>query len=119
MHRMFTSFPAGRAGAALLLARLSLCASILFDSWNRSVGADLCFWNSAVTAISLCLGAGFLTSLAAIASACAELVVFSNHVNPVTAALAAQCVAMSLLGPGAYSVDNCFYGRKVLVWPRR
>jgi hypothetical protein len=119
MQRMFTSFPAGRAGAALLLARLSLCASVVFDSWNRSVGADLCFWNSALTAIALCFGAGFLTSLAAIASACAELVVFSNHVNPMTAALAAHCVAMSLLGPGAYSVDSCFYGRKVLVWPRR
>jgi fluoride ion exporter CrcB/FEX len=119
MHRMFTSFPAGRAGAALVLARLSLGASVVFDSWNRSVGADACLWNSAVTAMALCIGAGFLTPFAAIASASAELIVLSNHGNPMTAALAAHCVAMSLLGPGAYSVDSCIYGKKVLVWPRR
>ena len=118
MLRSLSRYPDGAAGIALVLLRLA-CAWIAFLVIARlpflqfSPNASIVV--SAVFALALALGFGtqivaFVPAAAAIASA-----FMTGSDSALTMiARACGCVALGLLGPGAYSIDANVFGRRII-----
>ena len=117
MQRLFSIFPSGAAGFALLLVRVgiaALLAGLVFIG-----GLDDAIWLrvvASITAISLCCGA--LTPLSCCVAVTIELRLFAGL--PMMAAmhqsfLVLMTIALGILGPGAFSLDARLFGRRVLV----
>jgi hypothetical protein len=113
MKHILFAYPSGAAGCALVLFRLS--AAILI------AGASVAAFDGDVarTALayltSLGLVTGFPTRI--IAAACAVAGVYvatTTQVYPVAclAAFILSMLALTLIGPGAYSVDAILFGRR-------
>jgi putative oxidoreductase len=115
MKRLFSVFPSGAAGAALLLLRLS-AASLM---------AAMIYLNPPPLWLSACAGLiavalliGLFTQFAA--ALCAVFVTlfflkYNDSPNDVVIVLhAADALALALLGPGAYSIDAYLFGRRVI-----
>lgn len=107
MQRLFVMFPDRAPGVGLLWLRLCLATALCWP-WPH---APIEQWFLAV--LSLLLGSGWLTPLAVSASI---VWLFFDGAPP---ALVALPVCLLLLGPGAYSLDACLFGRRVLVGRRR
>ena len=109
-------FPSGAPGAALLLLRLSVAASLLLDVAGHP--PTLVFWGALLLVFLLC--AGLATPVAAVLACLFEILLFaagpSNFPLLVSALVA---IALALLGPGAWSVDARMFGRRVIVLPSR
>lgn len=115
MQRLFSGFPDGLRGAALLLLR---CASALillrnaFTEWESGGGTLLCV---ALALEAGCLCAGFMTPAMGLIAAILKLAVaISPGLDSWPFSLLAVCVLLviSALGPGAYSVDARVFGRR-------
>src|SRR5262245_51357254 len=113
MQRLFSMFPQGGPGVALLLLRISVVAFliILVLSYNCS------YHRLVVGIVGLISGSlliGLLTPffcVCAIALGVLHLL-FYSHTNIVICVIAiANAIALALLGPGAYSVDSKLFGR--------
>lgn len=114
MQPLFSMFPAGRAGAGLVLLRaacaLQLGFAVLSDaspSWLTIAGA--------IAAAALILG--LLTQ--GVAIACVVVLAFEvlccDRIFSVAATLQGiDLLALSLLGAGAYSIDARLFGRRVI-----
>jgi hypothetical protein len=112
-------FPRGAPGFALLLLRASVTASILLHTGSEPHRGA---WMLALTlALSTALCAGFLTPIAALLAMPAYLIETANlRVAPADVVAAVlQALALSLLGPGACSIDARLYGRRVVVLPQK
>jgi hypothetical protein len=115
VQRIFSSFPTGRVGAALLLLRLAASVFLVMHSRSSFEG----IWTSisigfvAVTSAVL-LAAGFLTPIAGVLGAAVALL----GVGPMCSEVAIAA-ALVLLGPGAYSVDARLFGRREIVIARQ
>lgn len=111
MQKLFTTFPAGAPGVALLLLRCALAAALIL----------LAEAPPAIRLIaSILIGLGLLTPLIApIATLLTLLCVWlDGNADPALCALlAVHACALSMLGPGAYSVDSRLFGRRLVVWP--
>jgi len=125
VQRLFSMFPQGGPGLALLLLRISV-AAIFVSNAAIHVGARSIVLPGAVESLSfliaVCLILGFLTPiLATIACAAAALSsLFGPHSHALIAsAMALDAAALALLGPGAYSLDARLYGRRATVVPPR
>lgn len=122
MQRLFSMFPAGVAGFALLLLRCLVIATFLVDGtagWT-SVGSPWVFMALLAVAVSLALG--FLTPSCAVLCCLAEVAALAvssggNQFHLLTAILTS--VVLGLLGPGAYSLDARLFGRRLLNLPTR
>ena len=111
-------FPAGLPGFALLLLRLSVAISgfatgsgaALPDSWWLYAGLGF-------TGLALCIGV-FTPIFAALALGIqvGELVLFGNELGQRAVSVLAA-TALSLLGPGAFSVDSYRFGRRRVRFP--
>jgi uncharacterized membrane protein YphA (DoxX/SURF4 family) len=111
VQKLFTTFPTGVPGGALLLLRGALAAAlILFVEGPLAIRLIL--------GTLLCLG--LLTPLVAPVAAIVTLVCVwldrSSHPE-FCALLAVHACALSMLGPGAFSLDSRIFGRRVVVWP--
>ena len=116
-------FPTGTAGAALLVLRISVAATlVVYGVGNRAQVTF--FWIAlaiAVSAISLC--AGFLTPYCSALCCLIELDFLlaagaGNEFHLIIAIVNSGVLAV--LGPGAYSLDARIFGRRLLaVSPRR
>ena len=116
MQRLFSMFPRGAPGIALLVLRVAVAAAL----WpvgppasSSPVGMTLAF---ILVGLPLCLG---LVTPAA-AAVCAALHVFTLACGDVGQARSAiiaiaNASALALLGPGAYSIDCRLFGRRVFV----
>lgn len=114
-RRLFSAFPAGLAGAGLLLLRTMVGLALVL----RPPHADV-----AVASGGLLLAVGLLTPVAGLGVACLLLVAHCltaprGAPDLSTVLLAGGCVALTLLGPGAWSLDAWLFGRREIVVPRR
>ena len=107
MQRLFVMFPDRAPGIGLLWIRLCLGAALCWP-WPAAAWTQ---WMVASAALLLVLGG--LTPLAVLLAMLALLASASN------VALGLLPACLLLLGPGAYSLDACLFGRRVLVAARR
>ena len=115
-------FPGGIAGAALCAMRCSVAAMFLIDGAGRLANVTF-FWASLlflVPAVMLCLG--FLTPYCSLACGVMELSTLlfgmaNDHLH--LAISIVDAMVLTVLGPGAYSVDSLIFGRRLLVLPPR
>lgn len=106
MQRLFVMFPDRAPGIGLLWIRLCLAAAMC---WPWPVAA----WQQWVAAsAALLLALGGLTPLAVLL---ATLVLWRGG-GSMPLVLLPGCLL--LVGPGAYSLDACLFGRRVLVAAR-
>jgi hypothetical protein len=117
MQRLFTTFPTGWPGAALLLLRIVCALPIILDALLIvSDGADLAqSWlrlGLLIPAVLLFLG--LYTPVAASLQVLLELLltIAVPAIAPLHLTRAAIGIALMGLGPGAWSLDSRMYGRK-------
>ena len=121
MQRLYSMFPAGTAGMALLIMRLASCATLLEFLWKHSLASSL------VTSLVFVLPAvalfvGFLTPYASAAGCLLELASMFQPGTPLEFLIVisiANTVALGILGPGAYSFDSRIFGRRVISFSAR
>ena len=122
MQRLFSIFPTGMAGAALVVLRSVVAITVIADTSTsrRSFLSSEPVFDVFVGLISLCLFLGFLTPYCAALSGLLEFgllmtTVTSNHLQLGMSALTAS--AGMALGPGAYSLDARLFGRQLIKIP--
>jgi hypothetical protein len=125
VQRLFSMFPQGGPGVALLLLRISVAAIFMVNLTHcfRVSSTPLlsaCFLLT--SAITISLSIGFLTPFLAViacASALADLLVAPNLGSVLYVIALFDSAALALLGPGAYSLDARLFGLRVTVVPPR
>ena len=118
MQRLFSMFPLGRPGIALLLMRVAL-AVMLVDSVARPLIHRDSPWFSlapVVVAIALCIG--FVTPVFAALSVLLEVTIWATSrgaIEAVHVCAVMVAVALAMLGPGGYSLDARLFGRRQVI----
>ena len=115
-------FPAGSAGVGLVVLRLVVATSVLLDVYSDGNSGSTLLIEGFVVCVALCLVLGFLTPYCAAVACLVELIVLVDMTPPgafhlLSSSLTAASV--SVLGPGAYSMDSRIFGRKAITIPRR
>ncbi|MBB5060898.1 putative membrane protein YphA (DoxX/SURF4 family) [Granulicella aggregans] len=117
MQRLFSIFPSGTAGTALLLLRVLVAILVLVDG-SAHWALITSFWIGAVFVLpAALLCAGLLTPYVASLGLLilAGVLVLSPNSDAFHLSCAIlTCVVLALLGPGAYSFDARLFGRRVL-----
>ena len=122
MQRLFSMFPGGTTGAALLLLRVTVAATLVVDgATNWSSVTSL--WIVLVFLLpTFSLVAGLFTPYGAIVCGLVKLAVPVGNGGDSgfhIAMFVLTCVTVAMLGPGAYSIDARMFGRQLLVVPPR
>ena len=119
MQRLFSMFPPGSPGLALLLLRASVTIALFLDihaHYQRLSGWML----GAAIILSVALCAGYLTPIAAVLAFLFQ-VLLGTSAGVASAGpgvlFCLDALALALIGPGAYSVDAYRFGRRVVVLP--
>ena len=118
MQRLFSMFPQGAPGFALLLLRISVAMIFLTSIADQSLVSSVPLVCAGVLLISGSLSIGFLTpylSVVSFVSGVAILLLNPHSYSVVQVALLFNAGALALLGPGAYSVDARLFGLRVTV----
>ena len=118
MQRLFSIFPRGGPGVAILLLRIALAAALfhgalmrpdyLMPSWVLPVCVTI--------GIFVCLG--LMTPLAAAASLALGLAswfVTGERIEVLHLCAILDAIVLCLLGPGGYSLDARLFGRQQVV----
>jgi len=129
---LFSSFPRGWPGLGMLLLRAAVGVSLVVHGGACLAGADHGRWAWTVGLLAMATGAalliGFPTPLAALL---AELISIGIALSwlppsvpdvfggaPATIFMIVMAAAVFFLGPGAYSLDARWFGRREIVIPQ-
>ena len=120
MQRLFSMFPIGSPGVALLLLRIALSVLLLdgvLPVLSR-LGPPWLLLAPWAIAIGLCLGLAtpFLV-VAAIVIEAGTWWASGASLGAVHACAILDATALGLLGPGGYSLDGRLFGRRRIVFP--
>jgi hypothetical protein len=116
MQRLFSMFPSGSPGIALILLRMSVAATISLLAFSRREElAAAVLLGLFLSAIALIVG--FLTPIFALAAMPIQLI-GPGSAGTISAAFSILAITnalmLALLGPGAYSLDAIRFGRRVV-----
>lgn len=120
VQKLFSMFPAGAPGIALLLLRVAVAAMLFIDPIGRvSWPASTC-----IAVVSLLVAAavvaGFLTPILALICGALKVYALIGTVYgsaPLIVLTLLVAFAVAMLGPGAYSLDARMFGRRVVLLP--
>ena len=121
VQRLFSMFPAGWPGVALLLLRASVAMALLLESLAQRHGLSVWITGASLLAAgALCAGL-FTPIAAAIALGLHVWISWTLSVGTMASVtvFSLDALALSLLGPGAYSIDSRRFGRHVVILPPR
>jgi hypothetical protein len=113
-------FPAGAAGVALLILRLTSAAALLEAGWRQPLLTTL---TGTLVILALPVGAlclGILTPYTSTVSCLIELaIIVRSGTQPEFPIIIFIVItaALGVLGPGAYSLDARIFGRKIIKFP--
>jgi hypothetical protein len=116
MQRLFSIFPTGAAGVALVVLRFSAAAAlVMYGIRHPFFATSFTFLALAFPAGALCVG--FFTPYAAGIGCVIECAAIFR--SPDQAALPIifsilNTAAVGMLGPGAYSLDARLFGRRIV-----
>ena len=123
MQRLFTMFPGGVPGLALVLLRLGVAGSL----WQLILegGPEMsCVRLFSLGALSILLLLGFTTPVIGLIASAVQLLRLFDAFRPGTA-IPAEAVtvavhaifalSLALIGPGAFSLDARLFGRRTLI----
>ena len=111
-------FAGGMAGVALLILRACACGFLLLCASTHAQLASLSWTLFGVAAIVLLLGVGVLTPVACAVGGLIQAYCMAHGAGAeVWQAVCTLMVflALSLLGPGAFSIDARLFGRRLIV----
>jgi hypothetical protein len=115
VQRIFSAFPTGPPGLALLLLRISVAVQLLFHAPPLLGG--LSWWLAAGLAVGLLVVLGIFTP---VVSACCAVLQLAWLLQPESGSMTVPSVAiidalaLTMLGPGGYSADAWLFGRRLL-----
>ncbi len=114
MQRLFSTFASGWPGAGLLLLRLALAGFLLEFVFVD----DFAITGRGLAAVaSLLIAIGIWTPIVGVLAAALQLWIASSNHQAWPCLLAASIgTALSLVGPGAFSIDGFRYGRKRVIF---
>ena len=118
MQRLFSSFPSGVAGVALILLRLCTALALVYAVFLRhgDLLSPLLYVPAGIVVLAVLLGVMLPLSCAAVIVL--QLMVADWPPAAVVVISVVQAVALGCLGAGAYSVDAILYGRRVIILPK-
>jgi uncharacterized membrane protein YphA (DoxX/SURF4 family) len=111
-------FPGGSAGSGLIILRMSAVGSILGCACAQGHFGSAGWAEFAIGALVSLVGIGFLTPVACGVGVLLEFsyLLYSHGVNAWNVALALfTTLSLALLGPGAFSLDARFFGRRRVI----
>jgi hypothetical protein len=118
LQRLFTMFPSGWPGVALLLVRVAVGLVTILVVCRPLPAAPT--WSFVVAlAIALGLSLGIFTPFVAVACLLVQFACWAIVGGDLLLRLVALLVtiALVLLGPGAYSIDARWFGRQLVTFP--
>ena len=118
MQRLFSSFPSGVPGAALILLRLCAATGLVCQILLRHTAPIPSPLYILAGLLALALTAGAMLPVASAATAVMEILI-GGWPPPISVIISVvHALALACLGAGAYSVDAIQYGRRVVILPK-
>jgi hypothetical protein len=118
VQRLFSSFPSGLAGVALILLRLCTTLALVCDVFLRHAPPFSPLLYVLAGAVALAVLVGVMLPLSCAAAIVLQLFVASWPLTAPVVISVLHAIALACLGAGAYSVDAIFYGRRVIILPK-
>jgi hypothetical protein len=120
VQRLFSIFPTGMAGVALVVLRSVVAITVIIETRSFSAPGWTHVLDALVPLVGLFLFLGFATPYCAALCCIVDfaLLVAKGVPNGFQFGMAGLTAAsMVALGPGAYSLDARFFGRKLIKIP--
>lgn len=115
-------FPTGGAGVGLVVLRSVVATTALIDVGAIGSSGPMLILEGITVLVAICLVSGFLTPYCAALICLLELAILVFIFPPGAYHLLASALtaaSVSVLGPGAYSMDSRIFGRKSITIPPR
>jgi len=123
VQRLFSTFADGWPGRGLLIQRLLVGLTLVYDDFaclTATPGCAVAVGKSIGAVAGLMLIAGLWTPIAGFLIVGAEGWIALSGANAgLSVVLGVLGLTFAMIGPGAWSVDALLYGRKHIAFPRR